>query len=162
MTPSNFLEQCARIHACTEPKYAELFRLIGRQRDGVRLLVHLRADLLEFLPQMDSSAHAKRMSENLRHLLATWFTTGLLEVERITWQSPCEIGECVFDDAAERTTGVRVSSSAYLGIRSGASSSDVGRSQTTPRTVSVRLLDRCPSPRCTGILLDDALLTRII
>ncbi len=33
------------------------------------------------------------MSDNLRDLLATWFTTGLLNVERVTWQSPCEIGE---------------------------------------------------------------------
>jgi hypothetical protein len=32
------------------------------------------------------------MSDNLRDLLATWFTTGLLNVERVTWQSPCEIG----------------------------------------------------------------------
>ncbi len=32
------------------------------------------------------------MSDNLRDLLATWFATGLLNVERITWQSPCEIG----------------------------------------------------------------------
>jgi hypothetical protein len=32
------------------------------------------------------------MSDNLRDLLATWFATGLLDVERITWQSPCEIG----------------------------------------------------------------------
>jgi hypothetical protein len=41
---------------------------------------------------LDSPAYAKRMSDNLRDLLATWFTTGLLEVERVTWQSPCEIG----------------------------------------------------------------------
>jgi len=31
------------------------------------------------------------MSDNLRDLLAIWFTTGLLNVERITWQSPCEL-----------------------------------------------------------------------
>ncbi|CAF5060176.1 unnamed protein product, partial [Rotaria magnacalcarata] len=31
------------------------------------------------------------MSESLRDVLATWFTTGLLQVERVTWQSPCEI-----------------------------------------------------------------------
>ena len=42
----------------------------------------------------DSPAYVKRMGDTLRDLLATWFTTGLLEVERVTWQSPCEIGEC--------------------------------------------------------------------
>jgi hypothetical protein len=52
MTSKNFIENCERIHACTEPKYAELFRLIGRQPDGVRSLVHLRADLIKYLPEM--------------------------------------------------------------------------------------------------------------
>lgn len=92
---TNFIDSCERIHASTEPKYAELFRLIGRQSDGVRSLVHLRADLLKFLPEFsskDSSAYGMRMSNNLRDLLATWFTTGLLDVQRITWESACEIG----------------------------------------------------------------------
>ncbi|CAF5166222.1 unnamed protein product, partial [Rotaria magnacalcarata] len=35
------------------------------------------------------------MSESLRDVLATWFTTGLLQVERVTWQSPCEIAQRV-------------------------------------------------------------------
>jgi hypothetical protein len=84
--------------------------LIGRQPDGVQALVRLRGDLIKLLPEMswlkiisffiirqnkylDSPAYAKRMNDNLRDLLAIWFTTGLLEVERVTWQSPCEIGE---------------------------------------------------------------------
>ncbi|CAF2588357.1 unnamed protein product [Rotaria sp. Silwood2] len=91
MTSSNFIESCERIHLYTEPKYAELFHLIGRQPDGVHSLVHMRADILKFLPEIDSPDYVKRMSDNLRDLLATWFTTGLLQVERITWQSPCEI-----------------------------------------------------------------------
>ncbi|CAF4330781.1 unnamed protein product, partial [Rotaria magnacalcarata] len=32
---------------------------------------------------------------SLRDVLATWFTTGLLQVERVTWQSPCEIAQRV-------------------------------------------------------------------
>ncbi|CAF1025323.1 unnamed protein product [Rotaria sp. Silwood1] len=91
MTSSNFIKSCEQIHSYTEPKYAELFHLIGRQPEGVRSLVHMRADILKFLPEIDSPDYVKRMSDNLRDLLATWFTTGLLQVERITWQSPCEI-----------------------------------------------------------------------
>ncbi|CAF1269899.1 unnamed protein product, partial [Rotaria magnacalcarata] len=41
MTSSNFIQTCENIHSYTEPKYAELFRLIGRQPDGVHSLVHL-------------------------------------------------------------------------------------------------------------------------
>lgn len=48
-TPHNFIQTCAHLHASTEPKYSELFRLISRQPDGVRSLVHLRADLLKYL-----------------------------------------------------------------------------------------------------------------
>lgn len=54
-TSEKFIENCERIHLVTEPKYAELFRLIGRQPDGVRSLVHLRADLLKFLPEIGSN-----------------------------------------------------------------------------------------------------------
>lgn len=54
-TSENFIQQCERIHSSTEPKYAELFRLIGRQPDGVRSLVYLRADLLKFLPEIGSN-----------------------------------------------------------------------------------------------------------
>lgn len=36
------------------------------------------------------------MSDNLHDLLATWFTTGLLSVQRVTWESPCEIGKFLF------------------------------------------------------------------
>ncbi|CAF1095652.1 unnamed protein product [Adineta ricciae] len=97
MSPGHFIEDCERLHEATTPKYAELFRLIGRQPDGVRSLVHLRADLLKFLPEMESRQYAKRMSDNLQDLLATWFTTGLLKVERVTWQSPCEIVQRVSD-----------------------------------------------------------------
>ncbi|CAF4336921.1 unnamed protein product, partial [Rotaria magnacalcarata] len=61
------------------------------QPDGVHSLVHLHAYILKFLPEIESPAYVERMSESLRDLLATWFTTGLLQVERVTWQSPCEI-----------------------------------------------------------------------
>ncbi|CAF4809103.1 unnamed protein product, partial [Rotaria magnacalcarata] len=91
MTSLNFIQTCENIHSYTEPKYAELFRLIGRQPDGVHSLVHLHAYILKFLPEIESPAYVERMSESLRDLLATWFTTGLLQVERVTWQSPCEI-----------------------------------------------------------------------
>lgn len=55
LSSTNFVKDCARLHASTTPKYAELFRLIGRQPDGVRSLVHLRSDLLQLLPEMGTS-----------------------------------------------------------------------------------------------------------
>ena len=99
---TQFVQSCAHLHAATEPKYSELFRLIGRQPDGVRSLVHLRADLLRYSAETTSPAHIKRMSDVLRDLLATWFSTGLLQVQRVTWQSPCEIGRSLFSSIIQQ------------------------------------------------------------
>ncbi len=65
LTSTNFIENCERIHLATEPQYAELFRLIGRQHDGVRSLVHLRADLLKFLPEIGSNENIFVLSQFL-------------------------------------------------------------------------------------------------
>lgn len=54
MEPNHFIQACTHLHTATEPKYSELFRLIGRQPDGVSSLVHLRADLLRYLPETSS------------------------------------------------------------------------------------------------------------
>jgi malonyl-CoA decarboxylase len=57
---------------------------------GVKFLVGLRADLLEFMtgiPAMES------LDTELRHLLATWFDVGFLECRHITWESPAALLE---------------------------------------------------------------------
>jgi malonyl-CoA decarboxylase len=57
---------------------------------GVKFLVGLRADLLEFMagdPNMES------LDTELRHLLATWFDVGFLECRHITWESPAALLE---------------------------------------------------------------------
>lgn len=38
----------------------------------------------------DASA-VRAMSGQLKELLSIWFSAGLMKVERITWQSPCQM-----------------------------------------------------------------------
>uniref|UniRef100_A0A3Q2WJV1 Malonyl-CoA decarboxylase n=1 Tax=Haplochromis burtoni TaxID=8153 RepID=A0A3Q2WJV1_HAPBU len=74
-----------RLRYTLTPRYKQLFSHISRVEGGVKFLVDLRADLNAplFLPQDLNGA--------LKSLLSEWFSVGLLRLERITWQSPCEI-----------------------------------------------------------------------
>ena len=35
------------------------------------------------------------VNHSIRHLLSMWFSVGFLNMERMTWQSPCDITEKV-------------------------------------------------------------------
>jgi malonyl-CoA decarboxylase len=83
------------------PPYIWLFKKIGQLRGGVKFLVDLRAQLIPMtrLPDMDSetSASLKTMNAQLRQLLAHWFSVGFLELEQVTWGSPCAMLQKVAD-----------------------------------------------------------------
>ena len=38
------------------------------------------------------------VNHSIRHLLSMWFSVGFLNMERVTWQSPCDITEKVSSD----------------------------------------------------------------
>jgi malonyl-CoA decarboxylase len=52
--------------------------------EGVKFLVDMRAEILNFLPQEPSLAPLER---DLKGLLATWFDIGFLELKRIAWDT---------------------------------------------------------------------------
>uniref|UniRef100_A0A8C6SUF4 Malonyl-CoA decarboxylase n=1 Tax=Neogobius melanostomus TaxID=47308 RepID=A0A8C6SUF4_9GOBI len=59
---------------------------------GVKFLVDLRAELLEIISSKASeSPQIRDLNSTLKGLLSEWFSVGLLKLERITWQSPCDI-----------------------------------------------------------------------
>ena len=43
----------------------------------------------------DSTHLLSEMSSHLRHLLKQWFSTGLMDIQQLTWESPCDIMEKV-------------------------------------------------------------------
>ncbi|KAM6946482.1 malonyl-CoA decarboxylase, mitochondrial [Aplochiton taeniatus] len=81
-----------RLRYSLTPRYKQLLNHISRVEGGVKFLVDLRADLLEIISTKSSdSPHIRDLNGTLKSLLSEWFSVGLLRLERITWQSPCEI-----------------------------------------------------------------------
>ncbi|XP_007553332.1 malonyl-CoA decarboxylase, mitochondrial isoform X2 [Poecilia latipinna] len=81
-----------RLRYSLTPRYKQLFSHVSRVEGGVKFLVDLRADLLEILTSKASeNPHIRDLNGTLKSLLSKWFAVGLLRLERITWQSPCEI-----------------------------------------------------------------------
>ncbi|XP_061631057.1 malonyl-CoA decarboxylase, mitochondrial [Phyllopteryx taeniolatus] len=81
-----------RLRYSLTPRYKQLLNHISRVEGGVKFLVDLRADVLEIISSRSSeSPHLRDLNGTLKSLLSEWFSIGLLRLERITWQSPCEI-----------------------------------------------------------------------
>jgi malonyl-CoA decarboxylase len=58
--------------------------------EGIKFLVDLRADVLDFRTSQPQLAVLDR---ELKYLLASWFDVGFLSVQRISWQSPAALLE---------------------------------------------------------------------
>uniref|UniRef100_A0A673M1N2 Malonyl-CoA decarboxylase, mitochondrial-like n=1 Tax=Sinocyclocheilus rhinocerous TaxID=307959 RepID=A0A673M1N2_9TELE len=81
-----------RLRYSLTPRYRQLLTHISKVQGGVKFLVDLRADLIEFASsKMSDSPHMRDLNSTLKSLLSEWFSVGLLRLERITWQSTCEI-----------------------------------------------------------------------
>ena len=118
---SNITQEAAAVKLCqqyselnTEEKYHFLkhlskqeklhdqiettFKRIGQIQGGVKFLVDMRRDLLALLKKPDASSSPeyislKQVNTNLRNLLSNWFSVGFLNVEQVTWNSPCSLVE---------------------------------------------------------------------
>ncbi|MEM6549432.1 MAG: malonyl-CoA decarboxylase, partial [Pseudomonadota bacterium] len=73
------------LHFLSEPRSQELIRRLNRAPGGTRDLVAMRNDLLRW--QRDEPS-LKGLDEDFRHLLASWFNRGFLQIERIDWDTP--------------------------------------------------------------------------
>ncbi len=72
----------------------KLYRRFTALPQGVKYLVDLRADLLEFRRE-DSSFGV--LEDELESLLTSWFDVGFLELRRIEWDSPASLLEKLID-----------------------------------------------------------------
>uniref|UniRef100_A0A8C5Q6C4 Malonyl-CoA decarboxylase, mitochondrial n=2 Tax=Leptobrachium leishanense TaxID=445787 RepID=A0A8C5Q6C4_9ANUR len=81
-----------RLRYYLTPQYKLLFSHISKLEGGMKFLVDLRADLIESLAsKLAEGPHIREMNGVLRSMLSEWFSVGFLNLERITWQSPCEV-----------------------------------------------------------------------
>ncbi|KFO35764.1 Malonyl-CoA decarboxylase, mitochondrial, partial [Fukomys damarensis] len=68
---------------------------------GVRFLVRLRADLLEAQAlKLVEGPHVREMNGVLKSMLSEWFSSGFLNLERVTWHSPCEVLQKISESEA--------------------------------------------------------------
>jgi malonyl-CoA decarboxylase len=73
-----------------EPPRLKLLTQFNALPNGVKFLVDMRAELMQFARHDEALA---ALDQDLRHLLAGWFDEGFLEVRRITWDSPAALLE---------------------------------------------------------------------
>ena len=73
-----------------EPPRARLLTQFNALPEGVKFLVDLRAELIDFAKDEPALAG---LEEDLKGLLAAWFDIGFLELRRITWDSPAALLE---------------------------------------------------------------------
>ncbi|KAK3754839.1 hypothetical protein QZH41_011313 [Actinostola sp. cb2023] len=95
-----------RLRQVLEPHYIQLLSNISRLEGGVKFIVDLRNDLSEILSDQSTVSHRQELqdlSSSIKTLLAQWFSVGLLELERITWNSSCSILEKIIRYEAVHT-----------------------------------------------------------
>ena len=91
------------LRAVLEPSYNWLYTKVSQvTKEGVKFLCDVRADLLYILSHdknlsNEDRVHLKTMSTHLKVLLSHWFSAGFLELEQVTWQSPCAMLQKISD-----------------------------------------------------------------
>uniref|UniRef100_H3AWN8 Malonyl-CoA decarboxylase, mitochondrial n=2 Tax=Latimeria chalumnae TaxID=7897 RepID=H3AWN8_LATCH len=81
-----------RLRYYLTPRYKVLLNHVSRLEGGVKFLVDMRADIIEMLgSQSTDTPHIRELNGVLKSMLSEWFSVGLLNLERVTWQSPCEL-----------------------------------------------------------------------
>ncbi len=81
-------ETAAQLAQVADPPRQELLRRMNMAPGGTAALVAMRKDLTARLRDEPS---LKPLDADLKHLLASWFNRGFLELRRIDWQSPAEV-----------------------------------------------------------------------
>jgi malonyl-CoA decarboxylase len=81
-------EGAARLAEAADPTRQELLRRMNMSPGGTSALVAMREDLSRHL--RDEPA-LKLLDADLKHLFASWFNRGFLELRRIDWQSPAAV-----------------------------------------------------------------------
>jgi malonyl-CoA decarboxylase len=83
-------QTAALLADAAEPRRQELLRRMNMSPGGTAMLVAMRKELL---PQLRNNPALKQLDADLRHLFASWFNRGFLELRRIDWQTPAVILE---------------------------------------------------------------------
>jgi malonyl-CoA decarboxylase len=80
----------AKLADAAEPTRQELLRRMNFSAGGTAFLVAMRREMLTHLKQRPELA---TLDSDMRHLFASWFNRGFLELRRIDWQTPAAVLE---------------------------------------------------------------------
>lgn len=80
------------IHFASEPQTQELIRRLNRISNGTARLIAMREALIE---AVKADPGLKRLDDDFRHLFASWFNRGFLEIQRIDWTTSADVLEKV-------------------------------------------------------------------
>src|SRR5712675_1400659 len=83
-------EAAAALAQAVDPPRQELLRRMNLAPGGTGALIAMRS---EITPRLRGEPELKLLDADLRHLFASWFNRGLLELRRIDWQSPAAVLE---------------------------------------------------------------------
>jgi malonyl-CoA decarboxylase len=83
-------EAAAALARAADPPRQELLRRINMAPGGTGALLAMRSEIASCLR---SEPELKLLDADLRHLFASWFNRGFLELRRIDWQTPAAVLE---------------------------------------------------------------------
>ncbi len=84
----------AELGRVVEPPRQELLRRLNQAPDGTAALVRMRSRLLDLLRDHPD---LRRIDDDFKHLLRSWFNRGFLVLQPITWSTPADILEKIID-----------------------------------------------------------------
>jgi malonyl-CoA decarboxylase len=100
---STTAEAAADLAQAADPPRQELLRRMNMAGGGTAALVAMRK---EILARLRDEPALKLLDADLKHLFASWFNRGFLEVRRIDWQSPAAVLEkLIAYEAVHEITG---------------------------------------------------------
>src|SRR3984885_2625541 len=83
-------EAAAAVAQAADPPWQELLRRMNMAPGGTGALITMRREITAHLR---NEPELKLLDADLKHLLASWFNRGFLELRRIDWQSPAAVLE---------------------------------------------------------------------
>src|SRR5258705_4166309 len=83
-------EAAAALAQAADPPRQEVLRRMNMASGGTGALIAMRSELTAHL---HDEPELKLLDADLRHLFASWFNRGFLELRRIDWQSPAAVLE---------------------------------------------------------------------
>jgi malonyl-CoA decarboxylase len=83
-------EQATNLALAADPPRQEVLRRMNMAAGGTSALVAMRKEIAGYLR---SEPNLKPLDADLKHLFASWFNRGFLQLRRIDWQSPAAVLE---------------------------------------------------------------------